>query len=239
MTTTTTDTTSARPSICYIRVSTADQAASGLGIEAQTDRTTAYAVAQGYQPHSVVVDDGVSGSVAPDDRPGLSGALAALDAGDASVLVVSAISRLGRSAADVLVLAERAERRGWSLAVLDLGFDTATINGRLMLTVLAGLARWERDIARERTIDALAAAKRRGQRLGGPVSPATRQAAPIIERHRAAGLTWQQIADRLTADGQPTATGRGVWSITQARRAVATARLDAEAAAARGDIIEV
>ena len=129
----------------------------------------------GYLPSSTVTDVGVSGTVAPDDRPGLGSALAALDAGEADVLIAASLSRIGRRTADVLALVDRAAA-GWHLVVLDLALDTSTPTGEFALTMLAAVAQLERRQTSERTTAALAAAKARGQRLGRPASDATRSA---------------------------------------------------------------
>ena len=190
----------------------------------------AYAAAHEYVPIDEAVDDGISGSVAPGQRPGLAAALEALDSGRADVLIAADISRLGRRASDVLDLAGRAEERGWHFAVLDLGIDTTTPAGRFALTVMAAVAELERGQTAERTRHALAAAKARGQRLGGPVSDETRRAGRRAVELRDGGATWQQIADALTAEGYPTAQ-KGRWHPSTARRAVRSIALDDEAAA--------
>lgn len=220
-----------RRSIVYARVSTDEQAGSGLGIESQAERCRAYAVAHGYLPVDEARDEGVSGAVAPDDRPGLGAALAALDCGMADVLIATEISRLGRRAADVLDLARRAEEAGWHLAILDLGIDTTTPAGKFALTVMAAVAELERGQTAERTRHALAAAKQRGQRLGAPVSGETRAAGRRAADLRSEGHTWQQVADRLHAEGYSTAKG-GRWHPATAQRAVRSIELDAEATAA-------
>ena len=96
--------------ICYLRVSTEEQATSGLGIEAQRERTTAYAISKGW-PHVEIIDNTVSGTTTPRHRPGLSQALELLDTHQADVLIVSSLDRLSRSVRDVLDLADRARRR--------------------------------------------------------------------------------------------------------------------------------
>ena len=78
---------------------------SGLGIDAQRERCAAYAVAMRYEPDTVAVDAGVSGTTAPDKRPATARALQDLDNGAAAVLIVASLSRLGRSTRDALDLA--------------------------------------------------------------------------------------------------------------------------------------
>lgn len=152
----------------YVRVSTAVQADSGLGLAAQRAAIVAEADRRGWTDVEWIGDQGTSGSVAPDQRPALGPVLAAIDGGD--VLVVAKLDRLGRSALDVLTVAKLAAAHGWSLVVLDLGLDTATPVGRFTLTALAAVAELERNLVSERTRDAMAAARARGVRLGRPVT---------------------------------------------------------------------
>ena len=217
--------------ICYARVSTAGQAASGLGIAAQRAATTAYANAFGWEIAASLDENGVSGMMSPDTRPVLGAALADLDAGRASVLVVSHLSRVGRDTRDVLALADRAEAAGWGLVALDIGIDTTTAAGRLMLTMLAGIARWERDVIAARTSEALAQKKRQGARLGRPVEQSP-TAMALAVRLRESGMSYAKIAARLTAEGLPTARG-GKWHGSTVSRLVRSAALDAEALALR------
>ena len=208
--------------ICYLRVSTTQQAASGLGIEAQRERTAAYAVSKGWR-HVEILDNAVSGTTTPGKRLGLSQALELLDTHQADVLIVSSLDRLSRSVRDVLDLADRARRNDWSLAILDLGVDTTHATGRFLLTVLAAITQLERDMISERTTAALAARAARGETLGRPPSQATIDAAPLIIELRAEGLSWTQVCARLNDDGQPTPTGLGPWRVNTARRAIQTA----------------
>ena len=222
-----------RRSIAYSRVSTASQASSGLGLAAQRERAESYAVAMGYVPVSSVTDEGVSGSVPPEERPGLGPALEALKDGRADVLITASLSRLGRRVTDVLALADRAHREGWALAVLDLSLDTASPTGRFTLTILAAVAELEREQTRQRTRDALQAAKARGQRLGRPVSDATRKAGRRALAMRADGLTWRGVADALERDGYRTAKGKTHWHPASARNAARSVEQDDAAEAAR------
>lgn len=105
-----------RTAIVHARVSTAEQAASGPGIAAQAERCRGYADSRG-----VAAENGVSGTLAHEDRPVLGPVLAEL-AGDGGpdMLTVAKLDRLGRDVRDVLALAERADREDWGLVVLDL-----------------------------------------------------------------------------------------------------------------------
>ncbi len=201
-------------SIAYLRVSTDYQADSGLGLDAQRERCSAYAVAMGYEPVTIAVDAGVSGTTAPHKRPAMAQALRDLDNGSAAVLIVASLSRLGRSTRDMLDLAARADANGWALAILDLNLDTATPTGRFTLTMLAAVAQLEREQTSERTAAALAAKKAQGPQLGRPASAATRAAGARALDLRADGLTWRTVAQALTDEGYAT-RGGGPWHAPQ------------------------
>ena len=221
-----------RKSIAYARVSTADQT---LGLQNQLERCNAAAVAFGYLPCESVSDIGVSGGIAPEERPGLAGALDALDAGSVNVLIVTSIDRLGRRSLDVLKLADRAERNGWALVVLDLSLDTATPVGAFTLRVLSAIAEFERDLIRTRTRAAMATAKANGVRFGRPVSDATRTAGVRAAELRESGRTYAAIGDTLAAEGyQP--RGGGDWYPQTVKNAIRSVGLDSLAAKNAGQI---
>ena len=81
-------------------------------------------------------------------RPELDTLVARLITGES--LVVIEVSRLGRTTTSVLLLAEQLERRGIHVRILNLGIDTATPTGGLVLTMMAGLAKFERELLRHR-----------------------------------------------------------------------------------------
>jgi DNA invertase Pin-like site-specific DNA recombinase len=100
-------------------------------------------------------------SGAKTDRAGLAEALAKLDADD--VLMVTRLDRLARSTRDLLnTLGTIADRKAGSRSLGDTWADTTTSHGRLMLTVLGGLAEFERDLIRSRTGEGRTRAKARG-----------------------------------------------------------------------------
>jgi DNA invertase Pin-like site-specific DNA recombinase len=106
-------------------------------------------------------------SGAKTDRGQLRRALAQLDTDD--VLLVTRLDRLARSTRDLLnILAQISERKAGFKSLADTWADTTTAHGRLMLTVLGGLAEFERDLIRTRAGEGRARAKANGVRLGRP-----------------------------------------------------------------------
>ncbi|MBR9970837.1 recombinase family protein [Magnetospirillum sulfuroxidans] len=136
----------------YARVSTDDQ-----DMALQFD-----AMASAGVPRHSIFTDKLSGG--RDDRPGLEAALASLGTGDS--LVIWKLDRLWRSAKHALITLDRIKGVGATLRSLTEGFDLDTASGKLMATILAGFAEYERALIQERTRAGLAAAKARGTRLG-------------------------------------------------------------------------
>ena len=216
-----------KPVIAYTRVSTQDQANSGLGLEAQRAVIDAETSRRGWSEVIHITDHARSGKNL--DRPGITEALELLRAGAAGTLVVAKLDRLSRSLADFCRLMDTAKAQGWQLVVLDLAVDTSTASGRLMADVMASFASYERAMASQRTKEALAAKKSQGFRLGRPVT-LDRQVAQRIVTMRQQGMSTPKIAAALTADGTPTATG-GKWWPSTVSAVLRSAELDAQAAA--------
>ena len=201
----------------YLRVSTEEQAVSGLGLEAQQAAIETRAAAEGWDVVAWFADEGVSGAVAPVERPGLSAALDAVSGGQASRLVASHLSRIGRTAARELDLDALAAVEGWGLVMCDMKIDTGTAAGRFMLGNMASAAEYERNLVSERTKSALAVKRAQGVRLGRP-SSLDRDVVARIVAERDAGSTWQAIADGLMADEVPTAQGGSRWYPASVRK---------------------
>jgi DNA invertase Pin-like site-specific DNA recombinase len=96
--------------------------------------------------------------------------------------VVTEVSRLGRTTAEVLLLADGLREREVRLRILNLGMDTATPAGGLVLTLMAGLAKFERQLLRERQRRGIEAARQRGKHLGRPPLLDSIHAKAAIER---------------------------------------------------------
>ncbi len=192
----------------YLRVSTEEQADSGLGLAAQESAIRAACASRGSELLALHTDAGVSGKSL--DRPALKAALADLDVGRGNVLMVSKLDRLSRSVHDATGLMLRAEKSGWGLVALDVSVDTTTPQGAAMAQILSVFAELERRLIGERTKAALAIKRAQGTRLGRPRSLPH----DVVERIVAArdrGETWRAIADELNNDGVPTAQGGRAW----------------------------
>jgi DNA invertase Pin-like site-specific DNA recombinase len=199
----------------YVRVSSREQADSGLGIEAQDHAIRAECERRGWHLVRIERDAGKSGKTMR-NRPGLARALGLIESGKAGTLVAAKLDRLSRSVLDFAGLIERANKAGWALRVLDVDVDTSTPNGQLVATVLAAVAQWERQLIAARTAEALAVLRAQGRQLGRP-SPVTADVAGRVSSLRADGRSWAVIAATMADEGWPTATG-GRWHPTTVRR---------------------
>lgn len=191
----------------YLRVSTDEQAESGLGLAAQRAAVEAACAAKGWTVTEWCVDEGVGGSVAPAERPAMARALRLLDGCEAGALVAAKVDRLARDLHDLTGLLRRAEHDGWAVVALDLGVDTTTPVGRMLVGILGSVAEWERATIRQRTRDALAAKKAAGARLGRPVSPDALPARARLRELLHDRLPLGTIAATLNDEGFTTPTG--------------------------------
>jgi DNA invertase Pin-like site-specific DNA recombinase len=120
-------------------------------------------------------------SGAKTDRAELAKLINRLEAGD--VLVVTRLDRLARSTRDLLnVLATVADRKAGFRSLKDTWADTTTAHGRLMLTVLGGLAEFERELIRARTGEGRSRAQARGVRFGRPAALTSHQRQEALQR---------------------------------------------------------
>jgi DNA invertase Pin-like site-specific DNA recombinase len=205
--------------IGYIRVSTAKQGHSGLGIEAQRDALERFAATEGFELGRVFVEvETGKGADALDRRPELAAALNEARRQRCSV----AVAKLDRLSRDVHFISGLMAHRV-PFVVAELGTDVDPF----ILHLFAALAEKERAMIATRTKAALAAAKARGVVLGGPKLAKARKSAvasikaladqhaanvlPVIrELQRTGAASLHQIADALNARGITTPRG-GAW----------------------------
>ena len=124
-----------------------------------------------------------------------------LGAGD--TLLVTRLDPLARSTRDLLnTLAKITERGATFKSLADASADTTTAHGRLMLTVLGGLAEFERELIRARTSEGRARAKARGQSLGRPFKLTPHQRQEAIKRRDAGEETLTEIGRSYDVSAQ-------------------------------------
>lgn len=202
----------------YLRVSTGDQARSGLGIEAQRAVLATAGGHRGWQSIAERVDEGVSGRVRWDRRPGLAGAVRLVDAGQADALAVARLDRLARRTTDALHLVEQL---GAALVCLSPEINTTTAAGRLGLTVMAAVGAYESEVAGERTSAAMLAKAARGERIGRPRSCPDDVLQHVLEL-RAAGGTLAAIAEAMNVADIRTPAGSARWYASHVSRLLRT-----------------
>jgi DNA invertase Pin-like site-specific DNA recombinase len=200
----------------YLRVSTREQADSGLGLDAQRRAITDEAERRGWTA-TWCTDEGYTGR--NDKRPGLQQALRLLKRKEARVLVVAKLDRLSRSVHDFTGTVQVARKQRWALVVLDPVIDMTTPNGRMVANILASVAEWESDIIGQRTAAAMAEAKDRGARFGRERCMPPEVAARILAEHTQ-GATYNAIAKGLDRDAVPTPNGGQRWYASTVRRLV-------------------
>jgi site-specific DNA recombinase len=147
--------------IGYVRVSTDQQAESGLGLEAQEAAITVAASRLGVELARVFVDAAVSGKLAIEDRPVLLDAVATLRRGD--VLLIAKRDRLGRDVVAVALIERLVAKRGARVvSAAGEGTDSDDPAALLMRRLIDSFAEYERALIAARTRAALAAKRRRG-----------------------------------------------------------------------------
>lgn len=202
------------PAIGYLRVSTGEQAESGLGLDAQRALISAEAERRGWDLE-IVEDAGFTGRNMR--RPALNKILTRLDnCQSETTLIVAKLDRLSRSMQDFASIMARSKRHRWSLVCLDLGVDTSTAQGRMVANIFATFAEFESELIGERTTAALAEKKKQGIRLGRPRSVCD-EALSQIGLCRAAGMSYRATAEWLTENHVPTAQG-GKWHAETVRQ---------------------
>jgi len=154
----------------YARVST-----DGQSVDAQVQALKAAGAEKVFKENA---------SGATRDRAQLNKALKALKPGD--MLLVSRLDRLGRSSRDILnMVAHITERGAGFRSLADAWADTSSAHGRLMLTILGGLAEYERDLIRSRTSEGMKLARARGVKFGRPSKLTKHQKAEVAARFMA------------------------------------------------------
>ena len=220
-----------RAAVIYIRVSTADQAEHGVSLDAQRERLSAYAVACGLDVVAVVREEGISGTVPLADRPEGSRVAEMVSSGKVRHVIALKLDRLFRSAVDALATTAEWDKSGIALHLVDMGgssLNTGSAMGRMMLTMMAGFAQFERDLTAERTTAALAHKKANGAAYSPTPFGKTREGDALLDNEEEQGIitrirAWREegfslrgIASRLNDEGVSTKQGR-TWHASTVR----------------------
>ena len=140
-------------------------------LDAQREACEAYITSQRHEGWRLVKtaydDGGISGGTM--ERPGLQNLLKDIEAGNVDVVVVYKVDRLTRSLADFARMIEIFDTHDVSFVSVTQQFNTTSSMGRLTLNVLLSFAQFEREVTGERIRDKIAASKKKGMWMGGPV----------------------------------------------------------------------
>lgn len=173
--------------IGYARVSTADQS-----LDRQADELTA----AGADEVRTEVGSGKKDA----KRPVWDELLRSLRSGD--TLMVTELSRLGRSTSQLSALADELRERGVALRINNLGIDTGKPAGKLVYSIIAAVAEMERELLIERTNSGLAAARARGRKGGRKPSITAAQIRRAQKLYDAQELTVAEIAATIGCSRQ-------------------------------------
>lgn len=204
--------------IGYARVSTDEQAMTGLGLADQEKRIREMAKPHGWELTQVIRDEGLSAGTL--ERPGLYRALGLIAAGRADGLVVAKLDRLTRSIRDFCELIDWMEEAGAALVMLEPDVDTSTASGRLLAHVMVAFAELERRMIGDRTRVALAAKRARGEATGRPALADDPALVARVFELFAEHPSLSEVARLLTAEGWPTVRGGRVWRASALQRIV-------------------
>lgn len=211
----------------YTRVSHHRQVSEGHGLETQEARCRAYADAQGWEISAVFSDGGVSGRRS--SRPGLDALKAEAEKYDR--IICFKLSRLGRSARDVLNTLHDFQERGLEVVFVEDGLDTSNPSHRLIILILSGVAEIEADNNAEHALAGMEESAAAGIWQGGPapfgylINPEGRlephpENAEIVRKMATlvlAGASTQEVANSLNASGNKPPKG-GEWKSAEVRR---------------------
>jgi DNA invertase Pin-like site-specific DNA recombinase len=225
--------------VAYLRVSTEEQR---LGPEAQRAAIEVWAKANAVTIVSWHLDQGLSGGLEIDYRPGLAEAIGAIKAHRATLLVVAKRDRLARDVYIAATIDRAVSRHGARIVSAGGEANGDTPADAFMRSILDGAAAYERAMIRGRTKAALAAKKARGERVGcvpfgyrsvgGKLEPHDGEQAVIaaVFEARARGLSVRGIVRELEASGARSRAGKP-FAFTQVRRMLALATVGKEEAA--------
>ena len=177
-------------------------------LDAQREACAAYIASQRHEgwvlSPELYDDGGFSGGNM--NRPGLTALMAEVKAGRIQVIVVYKVDRLTRALSDFAKIVEVLDAQGASFVSITQSFNTTTSMGRLTLNVLLSFAQFEREVTGERIRDKIAASKKKGMWMGGPVPLGYEVRDRKLVINEAEAATLRHIFERYLALGSVVAT---------------------------------
>ena len=202
--------------LLYARVSTQMQVNDGMSLDAQERDLKRAAEHAGFTEFELLREEGRSGKSIK-GRPILKAALERLDRGDAAAIFVTRIDRLARSTQDFLTIVDSAHKNGWRIVMLDLNLDTASYQGRFVVTIMSALAEMERAIIAERQKDVHRDRREKGKVWGVDLGLKTKVPAEVrsqILEYRSLGMSYGKIAEKLNKENIPPTRGAKWYAST-------------------------
>lgn len=212
----------------YVRVSTVDQAETGLSLVAQRQRIVDYCRTYGLKLVDVLSDDGLSAKTTA-GRPNATRVIDMVGKKQIDGVVFLKLDRIARNTVESIKFAELCRKKGVVLHSITEKIDTSTAMGEFFFTLMAALGQMERRQIGERTKEVLRHKRENGEKIGGTVPfgyVAKRQGGRKVlvpdqneqsvlcwmKSYRGKGHSIRTIVRALEAKGVPTKTGNPVWS---------------------------
>lgn len=217
--------------IGYVRVSTDEQAQSGLSLDNQREKIAALAGLHDWNLTGMIEDPGFSAGTT--NRPGLQEVLSQVRSRKVKAVIIYKLDRLTRNQKDLLNLLETFNRYGVRLVSVSEQLDTSSASGRFFISMLGGISEWEKGVISERTevaINQLRKDKKKFTRhppLGWRFTSSgqmvkhqeEQKTLRIIHDLHAEGLSLRKIGEELVRRGRSPRSGRS-WSTSVIRNAI-------------------
>lgn len=212
--------------VIYLRVSTMEQVTHGVSLSAQESRLLDYCQLQELNPVRSFIEQGVSATKPLELRPEGGKMLQYVKRQKVKHIVVLKLDRMFRNVEDALRQTKSFDNAGITLHLVDMGGQsicTSSAIGRIIFTLLASFAQFERDLISERTAMALSHKRSKNEITNHPpygfqrqgetlvVDPEEQKVVRSIRKWRDKGETLQEIADRLNQRQVPTKLPGGHW----------------------------
>lgn len=215
----------------YTRVSTEEQAVSGLSLSNQREKVEGYGRLHDLVIQDIISDAGQSGATM--DRPGLQAILGMVRRREIGAVVILKLDRLSRSQKHILEMIDLLERYQVRLISVQEAFDSSSPTGRFLVSLLGSLSQLERETISERTASALSELRRQKRRFSKhpPLGwrfddagsmfehKAEQQTLQIIQELHGEGLSLRKIGAELLRRGRTPRSGRS-WSTSENRNAI-------------------